>query len=179
MTGGRARVGDLDLCSIDGILSDVPTPRNRETFGSAGTAYYSSPYPQLRELRLSHASTLRHPGAGDRPVRRPRPAAAGTRAKPSRCSWTRHRGSARPVDPGPDLGDGPELPRRPAHQRLLATGTHVLIRVKDGITLTRAGGFLPDGSYLAIRGGGVTLTVRVIEYTITVAGADVPQPDPR
>ena len=59
---------------------------------------------------------------------------------------------------------------------MLATGTHVLIRVKDGITLHRTGGFLPDGSYLAsIRGGGVTLTVRVIEYTVTVAGADAPE----
>jgi len=59
---------------------------------------------------------------------------------------------------------------------MLATGSHVLIRVKDGITLNRIGGFLPDGSYLAsIRGGGVTLTVRVIEYTVTVAGQDAPE----
>jgi hypothetical protein len=59
---------------------------------------------------------------------------------------------------------------------MLATGTHVLIRVKDGITLNRAGDFLPDGSYLAeISGGGATLTVRVIEYTVTVAGADAPE----
>ena len=59
---------------------------------------------------------------------------------------------------------------------MLATGTHVLIRVKDGITLTPAGGFLPDGSYLAeLSGGGVTLTVRVIEYYVTVAGRDAPE----
>jgi hypothetical protein len=59
---------------------------------------------------------------------------------------------------------------------MLATGTHVLIRVRDGITLRRAGDFLPDGSYLAtISGGGITLTVRVIEYTITVAGRDTPE----
>jgi len=59
---------------------------------------------------------------------------------------------------------------------LLETGTHVLIRVKDGITLRRAGDFLPDGSYLAeISGGGIMLTVRVIEYTITVAGRDAPE----
>ncbi len=46
---------------------------------------------------------------------------------------------------------------------MLATGTHVLIWVREGITLRRAGDFLPDGSYLAeISGGGVTLTVRVI-----------------
>src|SRR5258708_34412320 len=59
---------------------------------------------------------------------------------------------------------------------MLATGTHVLIRVKSDIPLRRAGDFLPDGSYRAsISGGGVTLTVRVIEYTVTVAGADAPE----
>jgi hypothetical protein len=52
----------------------------------------------------------------------------------------------------------------------------VLIRVRDGITLDRCGDFLPDGSYLAvISGGGDTLTVRVIEYTVTVAGRDAPE----
>ncbi len=52
------RVGDLDAGSIDGSLIRTPdTPGNREAFGSAGTADGSSPYPQLRELRLSHAST--------------------------------------------------------------------------------------------------------------------------
>ena len=56
---------------------------------------------------------------------------------------------------------------------LLATGTHVLIRVKDGITLNRLGEFLPDGSYLAtITGGGTTLTVRVVGYHVRVAGRD-------
>ena len=40
----------------------------------------------------------------------------------------------------------------------------------------RAGDFLPDGSYLAeISGGGITLTVRVIEYTAAVAGRDAPE----
>ena len=53
------------------------------------------------------------------------------------------------------------------------TGTHVLIRVRDGITLHRHGEFLPDGSYLAsITGSGATLAVRVIEYRIRVAGRD-------
>ena len=51
-------VGDLDACSIDGSLTRVPdTPANRAAFGSAGTADDSSPYPQLRDLWLSHAST--------------------------------------------------------------------------------------------------------------------------
>ena len=68
------------------------------------------------------------------------------------------------------------FPGVPRIKAMLATGTHVLIRVRDGITLRRAGGFLPDGSYLAeICGGGITLTVRVIEYTVTVAGRDAPE----
>ena len=55
-------------------------------------------------------------------------------------------------------------------------GTHVLIRVRDGLTLRRCGDFLPDGSYLAeISGGALTLTVRVIEYTVTVAGRAAPE----
>jgi hypothetical protein len=59
---------------------------------------------------------------------------------------------------------------------MLETGTHVPIRVRDGITLRRDGGFLPDGAYLAeISGGGITLTVRVIEYTVAVAGRDAPE----
>ena len=70
----------------------------------------------------------------------------------------------------------PTLPGAPRIQRMLATGTHVLIRVKDGITLRKIGDFLPDGSYLAkISGGGVTLTVRVIEYHVSVAGRDAPE----
>ena len=73
-----------------------------------------------------------------------------------------------------DHGQG--FPGRPRFKRMLATGTHVLIRVKSDITLNRAVDFLPDGSYLAeLSGGGVTLTVRVIEYTVSVAGRDAPE----
>ena len=61
-------------------------------------------------------------------------------------------------------------PGVPRIKAMLAAGTHVLIRVRDGITLRRTAGFLPDGSYLAeISGGGITLAVRVIEYTVTAA----------
>ena len=68
------------------------------------------------------------------------------------------------------------FPGVPRIKAMLETGTHVLIRVRDSITLRRAGDFLPDGSYLAeIPGGGITLTVRVIEYTVAVAGRDAPE----
>jgi hypothetical protein len=50
--------GDLEVGSIDGSLIRVPdSPANRAAFGSAGTADDSSPFPQLRELRISAAST--------------------------------------------------------------------------------------------------------------------------
>ena len=171
------QVGDLDVCSIDGSLTRVPdTPANRQALGSAGTADDSSPYPQLRELRLSHASTR----AALAVVCGPSGAAAG---------GGREKGEAEQKLPGKALENYPHLftsrrmwimdrnfPGAPRIQRMLATGTHVLIRVKDGITLTPSGGFLPDGSYLAeLSGGGVTLTVRVIEYHVTVAGRDAPE----
>src|SRR5258708_15046885 len=60
---------------------------------------------------------------------------------------------------------------------MLATGTHVLIRVKNDITLNRIGGFLPDGSYHSYLTGGPPsgrwgLKVRVLEYLVDVEGQD-------
>jgi hypothetical protein len=170
-------VGDLDVGSIDGSLTRVPdTPGNREAFGSAGTADDSAPFPQLRELRISHASTR----AALAVVAGPSGAAAG---------GSREKGEAEQVLLDKALTSYPQVftgnrlwvmdrnfPGVPRIQRMLATGSHVLIRVKDGITLTKTEGFLADGSYLAqVCGGGVTLTVRVIEYTVSLAGADAPE----
>jgi hypothetical protein len=68
------------------------------------------------------------------------------------------------------------FPGVPRIKAMLATGTHVLIRVRDGITLSRTADFLPDGSYPAvICGGGQKLDVRVIEYQASVAGRDTPE----
>ncbi len=171
------RVGDLDVCSIDGSLTRVPdSGANREAYGSAGTADDSSPYPQVRELRLSHASTR----ATLAVVTGPSGAAAG---------GSRDKGEAEQALLDRALKDYPAVftperiwvmdrnfPGVPRIARMLATGTHVLIRVKDGITLNRAGGFLADGSYLAtVTSAGITLTVRVIEYLVSVAGADAPE----
>jgi hypothetical protein len=167
--------GGLEIGSIDGSLIRVPdSPANRAAFGSAGTADDSSPYPQLRELRICAASTR---------------ATLGVTTGPSGAGAARDKGEAEQVLLDKALKDYRYLftpwrlwtmdrnyPGVPRIKALLETGTHVLIRVKDGITLRRAGDFLPDGSYLAeISGGGTTLTVRVIEYTITVAGRDAPE----
>jgi hypothetical protein len=167
--------GDLEAGSIDGSLVRVPdTPANREASGSAGTADDSSPFPQLRELRVSGASTR---------------AAFGVVTGPAGAGGARDKGEAEQVLLDKALKDYRYLftswrlwtmdrnfPGVPRIKAMLAAGTHMLIRVRDGITLRRAGDFLPDGSYLAeISGGGITLTVRVIEYQVSVAGRDAPE----
>src|SRR6266542_2506844 len=168
------RVGDLEVCAIDGSLVRTPdTPANRQAFGSAGTADDSAPYPQLRELRLSHASTR----ATLAVVTGPSGAAAG---------GERDKGEAEQVLLDKALTDAPgvftpdrvwvmdrNFPGVPRVAAMLATGTHVLIRLKDGIKLPRQGAYARDHSYLAtICGGGATLTVRVVEYTVSIAGTD-------
>jgi hypothetical protein len=180
------RVADLDVCSIDGSLVRPPdTPANREAFGSAGTGDDSAPYPQLRELRLCDASTR----ATLAVVTGPSGAAAG---------GERDKGEAEQVllDKAIDTAqtDAPAVftpdrlwimdrnfPGVPRIARMLATGTHVLIRLKDGIKLPRTGD-LPhtdtdtEDSYLAtLSGGGTTLVVRVVEYLISIAGTDAPE----
>ena len=168
-------VGSLEVGSIDGSLTRVPdTPENRDAFGSAGTADGSAPYPQLRELRCSVASTR---------------ATVGVVTGPSGAGGGRDKGEAEQKLLDGALEKYPRIftpdrlwvmdrnfPGVPRIKAMLATGTHVLIRVKDGITLARTGDFLPDGSYPAlIGGGGQTLAVRVIEYTVSVAGHDTPE----
>jgi hypothetical protein len=168
-------VGDLDVGSIDGSLTRVPdTPGNRDAFGSAGTADGSAPYPQIRELRCSVASTR---------------ATVGVVTGPSGAGGGRDKGEAEQKLLDGALHKYPRIftpdrlwvmdrnyPGVLRIKKMLATGTHVLIRVKDGVTLTRTRDFLPDGSYPAlICGGGHKLDVRVIEYTVSVAGRDTPE----
>jgi len=166
--------GALEVCSIDGSLTRMPdTPGNREAFGSAGTADGSAPYPQLRELRCPVASTR---------------ATVGVVAGPSGAGGGRDKGEAEQKLLDGALARYPAIftpdrlrvmdrnfPGVPRIKKMLATGTHVLIRVKDGITLTRTGDFLPDGSYPALIGGDGKLAVRVIEYQVSVAGRDTPE----
>ena len=60
--------------------------------------------------------------------------------------------------------------------RRLVQVTHVLIRLKSDITVTKAGDFLPDGSYMADLGGkDAKIRMRVIEYCVHVDGQDVPE----
>src|SRR6266545_3047449 len=149
--GGGLRVG-----AIDGTVTRVPdTPANREQFGTAGAA--QSGYPQVRHLHASDAFTRASLAAVTGP-------AGGDKAEAEQvlldrmlieCAWVF----------GPDrlwVMDR-NFPGVPRIKRMLATGTHVLIRVKSDIRLNRIGAFAPDGSYLArLSGGGLTLTMRVV-----------------
>ena len=148
------RVGDsgreLQLCSIDGSVTRVPdTPANREAFGSTGTADDSAPYPQVRDLLATDASTrgtlavVSGPSGG--------PKAEGEQALLDTMLTTC------PQIFTPDrvcvLLDR-NFPGADRVARMLATGTHVLIRVKSDLTLPRISGFLPDGSYYSYLTGG-------------------------
>ena len=164
------RVGDLRLGAVDGTVTRMPdTPANRREFGSAGTADDSSPYPQLRGLPMTDASTrgmlgiVTGPAGGDKAEAEQKLLDKAMREFPRLFTpdrlWILDRNF-----PGA------------ARIREMTARTHVLIRIKSDIPLRRTGDFLPDGSYLAeISGGGVTVTVRVIEYHVTVDGQDVPE----
>jgi hypothetical protein len=163
---------ELHLGSIDGSVTRVPgTPANREAFGSTGTADDSAPYPQVRDLLASDASTRGALAVVSGPSGGPRAEAEQALLDtmlttcpqiftPDRI-WVMDRNF-----PGAD---------RVA--RMLATGTHVLIRVKSDIALPRIGGFLPDGSYHSYLTGGPArgrwcLKIRVIEYQVSLDGQD-------
>jgi len=163
-------IGDLHLGSIDGSLTRMPdTPGNRAESGSAGTADDSAPYPQLRGLPVTGASTramlavVTGPSGGDK--------AAAEQALLDRAlaeyRWVFTKRRLFVMDRN--------FPGVPRIQSLVKV-THVLIRLKSDITVTKIGGFLPDGSYLADIGGtDATIRMRVIEYHVEVEGQEVPE----
>jgi len=168
VTIGRNR--PLKTGAIDGTLIRVPdTPANRAMYGSVGTGDDSSPFPQLRGLPMTDASTRGLLGMPHGP--------AGTDKAAAEQKLL-------------DMAIR-ELPRLFAMDRIwimdrnypgaariarLTARTHVLIRLKSDIPVKRVSKILADGSYLAeISGDGVTVTVRVIEYWVTVEGQHVPE----
>lgn len=159
----------LRLGAIDGSVTRMSdTEANRVAFGTAGPA--GTGYPQIRHLHISDAFTRDTLAAPVGP-------AGGDKAEAEQSLLDRA------------LTEHPEVFTRdrlwvmdrnyPGVGRiaaLLGTGGHVLIRLKSDIRLPRIGAFAPDGSYLAtISGGGITLTVRVIEYHVTLAGTTTPE----
>ena len=165
---GRDR--PLKAGSIDGTLIRVPdTPANRAAFGSTGTSDDSGPFPQVRALPLTDASTRSLFGMPYGP--------AGT---DKAAAEQKLLDTAMEQYPHLFTMDRVWLMDRnyPGAARIarLASRTHVLIRLKGDIPLKMVSGILADGSYLAeISGDGVTVTVRVIEYWVTVEGQVVPE----
>jgi len=165
---GRGR--PLKTGALDGTLIRVPdTPANRSVFGSAGTGDDSSPFPQLRALPLTDASTRALLGMPHGPAGTGKAAAgqklldAAMRDYPHLFTedrlWLMDR----------------NYPGAARIARMTAR-THVLIRLKGDIPLKRVSEILPGGSYVAeLSGDGVTVTVRAIEYWVTVEGQDVPE----
>jgi hypothetical protein len=163
-------IGRLKVSSLDGTLIRVPdTPENRAVYGSVGTGDDSSPFPQLRALPLNDASTrallgMPHGPAGtDKAAAEQKLLDTAMRDHPHLFTmdriWLMDR----------------NYPGAARIARLMAR-THVLIRLKSDIPLRRITEILPDCSYLAeISGDGVTVTVRVIEYDVTVGGQQVPE----
>lgn len=173
-------VGDgLRLGAIDGTVTRMPdTAANRAAFGSAGAA--ETGYPQIRHLHASDALTratlavVAGPAGGDK--------AGGDKAG-------RDKGEAEQALLDRMLAEQPQVftphrlwimdrnfPGVPRIAALLATGSHILVRVKSDIRLPRISPFASDGSYLTrVSGGGTTLTMRVIEYHISVDGQTTPE----
>jgi hypothetical protein len=163
-------IGDLRLGSVDGSVTRMPdTPRNRTEYGSAGTSDDSAPYPQLRDLPVTDASTramlavVTGPSGGDK--------AAAEQALLDRAlteySGVFTRSRLWVLDRN--------FPGTARIARMIKV-THVLIRLKSDITITKTGDFLPDGSYMADIGGkDQKIRMRVIEYYVHVEGQEVPE----
>jgi hypothetical protein len=176
----RVEVGDgLRLGAIDGTVTRMPDTRaNRAAFGTAGAV--ETGYPQIRHLHVSDAltratlSVVAGPAGGDKADRD-----EGGRDKGEAEQALLDRMLAeQPGVFGPDrlwIMDR-NFPGVPRIKALLATGSHVLIRVKSDIRLPRISPFAEDGSYLTrLSGGGTTVTMRVVEYHISIDGAITPE----
>jgi hypothetical protein len=164
-------VGDLLAGSIDGSVTRMPdTPPNRAAYGSTGTGDDSAPYPQLRDLWISDASTRGTLGVLSGP-------SGGDKAEAEQALLDKALVELPGLfTPGRLWILDRNFPGVARIKNILATHTHVLIRLKSDIPVKKIGGFLPDGSYLAeISGGGHTVAMRVIEYDVAVAGQNVPE----
>ncbi|MGH3124874.1 MAG: transposase, partial [Streptosporangiaceae bacterium] len=165
---GRNR--PLKVSSLDGTLVRVPdTPANRAAFGSVGTGDDSSPFPQLRALPLTDASTRSLLGMPHGPAGTDKAAAEQTLLDTAMEQYPHLFTMDRIWLMDRNYHGAPRIAR-------LIARTHVLIRLKSDIPLKKISLVLADGSYLAeISGDGVTVTVRVIEYCADVEGQEVPE----
>ena len=165
---GRGR--PLKVSSLDGTLIRVPdTPANRAAFGSVGTGDDSSPFPQLRALPLTDASTRALLGMPHGPAGTDKAAAEQKLLDTAMRDYPHLFTTGRIWLMDRNYHGAARIAR-------LTARTHVLIRLKSDIPLKRISQILADGSYIAeLSGNGVTVTVRVIEYFADVGGQDVPE----
>ena len=161
--------GGLRVEAIDETVTRMPDPRtNRETSGSAGQA--NTGYPQIPHLHVSDAVTRATLAVGTDP-----PGGDTTEAEQGLLDRARTE-HPRVCTPNRLWIMDRDFPGAARTIAMLATASHVLIRVKSDIRLPRTGGFAPDGSSLAtLSGGGTSLTVRVIEYHISLDGQTTPE----
>ena len=163
---------ELRLGSIDGSVTRVPdTPANRAAFGSTGTADDSAPYPQVRDLLASDASTRAALAVVSGP-------SGGAKAEAEQALLDTMLTTCPQIFTTDRVWVlDRNFPGAGRVARMLATGTHVLIRVKSDLALPRISGFLPDGSYYSYLAGGPAagrwcLKVRVVEYDVDLDGQD-------
>ena len=161
--------GGLRLGAIDGTVTRMPdTAANRAAFGTAGQA--ETGYPQIRHLHVSDAFTRATLAVVSGP-------AGGDKAEAEQALLDRMLAEQPQVfDPDRLWIMDRNFPGVPRIAAMLATGSHVLVRVKSDIRLPRISPFAADGSYLTrLSGGGTSLTMRVVEYHITLDGQTTPE----
>jgi hypothetical protein len=168
VTIGRRR--PLRAGSLDGTLLRVPdTPANRAYFGTVGTGDDSGPYPCLRALPMTCCScralfAMPHGPAGTDKAE----SEQALLDEAMEClPWLFTPGWIWLMDR--NYHGAPRIAR-------MTRSAHVLIRLKSDIPLKRTSEILPGCSYRAeLSGDGVTITVRVIEYDVTVEGQEIPE----
>jgi len=157
-------LGDLLLCSGDGVLTRVADGDNRDEFGSLGTGDDRSPYPQIRAVVITVCVTRALLGAavaacqtGEQTL---------TRQIVTDQPWVFTAGRCYLFDRN-FLG-------ATLVEEILKTKAHLLMRMKAGIDLPNLG-WLPDGSYRSrLRlPGGRSIPVRVVDYDVVPPGEAV------
>lgn len=156
----------MELCAIDGFQIDLPaTDANRKEFGSSGTSDGSSPFPQARAVLVTA-----------------RAARAMLGAAMDACSAGEQTLIARLVAGHPEIFRGRvfvvdrNFLGYELTTAILNAGGHLVMRVKQGITLPAVpGGWLGDGSRMSYlnapsRRAADRLPVRVVEHNVTVPG---------
>ncbi len=164
-------IGDLKLGSVDGTVTRMPdTKANRAAFGTAaGGGEDTAPYPQLRDLLVTDASTRGTLAVVTGP-------SGGVKAEAEQQLLDRALIEYGHVFTKDRIWVLDRNFPGVARIKKITKVTHVLIRLRSSITLRRVSEFFPDGSWLAdLSGSGEAIRMRIIEYDVDVDGQDVPE----